>query len=272
MSSSVRCAHQNGGNAAGRSPACFRRNHFGRTTWGGVKPGVGSVHRERSAASRAPVLAVASDDKLREVKLEDHRRWTQCPHQRPPVWRVHPVMRTHRHHHQSGRPRRSAGARGLCLLFIDRRARHGNPPMARPRQLSVRFIPFDKRDRSRHPGRTRVARVIDRDGNPGAMEIRARRVGGRRNYGLVLLPACRARWTQRVRYTVIATIGGRTTSASPGPNGLATAPFLFFIHNPPYQHFPLPDVVRRSDHALFLHLLDQLRRTVVPDVQMPLDE
>jgi hypothetical protein len=45
-----------------------------------------------------------------------------------------------------------------------------------------------------------------------------------------------------------------------------------FVGRPPDQHLALADMVRRSDDALFLHLLDQLGGAVVADVEMPLNE
>ncbi len=51
--------------------------------------------------------------------------------------------------------------------------------------------------------------------------------------------------------------GGRITTITPAGGG---------------QHLPLADMVGRPHHAVLLHLFDQLRRAVVADVQMPLDE
>jgi hypothetical protein len=41
---------------------------------------------------------------------------------------------------------------------------------------------------------------------------------------------------------------------------------------PSNQNLPFADMVRRADDAFLLHLLDQLGRLVVSDIQVPLDE
>ena len=46
---------------------------------------------------------------------------------------------------------------------------------------------------------------------------------------------------------------------------------LLYISVKP-EYINRADMVRLADDPLFLHLLDQLRRAVIADVQMPLDE